>query len=203
MLNKATNSSAVIVPPPNTSTNAGATNDIRDIKAPVPVSSGWTWVAWMLGGAVVLALLWWAWNRWRRKKSEPVPEVLIPAHERARKKLEQALKLIDEPKPFCTAVSDALRLYLEERFGLHAPERTTEEFLFELQATPRLTFSQKQSLADFLERCDLVKFAKFEPPQTALRDLYEAALKLISETEPPPLAKPEAPQPAAVPTSVP
>ena len=189
-MNKATNSSAVIVPPPNTSANAAGTNDIRDIKAPVPVTSGWTWVAWALGAAAVVALLWWTWKRWRRKKSEPVPEVVIPAHERARKKLEQALKLIDEPKPFCTAVSDALRMYLEERFGLHAPERTTEEFLFELQSTPRLTFSQKQSLANFLERCDLVKFAKFEPPQTALRDLHEAALKLISETEPPPLSKP-------------
>src|SRR5262249_20149707 len=154
------------VPPPQATTNAWATNDIRDIKAPVAVSSGWAWVAWMLGGAAALALTWWAWKRWRRKRSEPVPEGVIPAHQRARKKLEQALKLTDEPKPFCTAVSDALRIYLEERFGLHAPERTTEEFLFELQATAHLTFSQKQSLADFLERCDLVKFAKFEPPQT-------------------------------------
>jgi Domain of unknown function (DUF4381) len=188
-MNKATNSSAVIVPPPNTSTNVAGTNDIRDIKAPVPVSGGWTWVAWVLGAAAVLALVWWTWKRWRSKKSKPVPAVIIPAHERARKKLEQALKLIDEPKPFCIAVSDALRVYLEERFGLHAPERTTEEFLLELQATAQLSFSQKQALAQFLERCDLVKFAKFEPPQTALRDLYEAALRLISETEPPPIPK--------------
>src|SRR5687767_14812884 len=130
-MNKVTNSSAVIVPPPNTSTNAAGTNDIRDIKAPVPIASGWTWVAWVLGAAAALALVWWVWKRWRKKESTAPPEVAIPAHERARKKLEQALKLIDEPKPFCTAVSDALRVYLEERFGLHAPERTTEEFLFE------------------------------------------------------------------------
>jgi hypothetical protein len=188
-MDKATNSSALIVPPPNTSTNAVGTNDIREIKAPVPVSSGWTWVAWVLGAAAVVAVMWWLWKRWRTKKSEPVPEMVVPAHERARKKLELALRLIDEPKPFCTAVSDALRVYLEERFGLHAPDRTTEEFLFELQSTALLTFSQKQSLADFLERCDLVKFAKFEPPQTALRDLYKAALKLVSETEPPPIPK--------------
>ena len=197
-MNKATNSSALIVPPPNTTTNAAATNDIRDIKAPVPVSSGWTWLAWALGAAALLALVWWTWKRWRRKKSEPAPVVVIPPHERARKRLEQALKLIDDPKPFCTAVSDALRIYLEERFGFHAPERTTEEFLFELQATANLSFSQKQSLADFLERCDLVKFARFEPPQTALRDLYESALRLISETEPPPIQKPADAHPAEV-----
>src|SRR5688572_16471409 len=169
----ATNSSAILVPPPNAATNAAGTNDIRDIKAPVPVSSGWVWVVWALGGAAFLALVWWAWKRWRRKTPATAPQVVIPAHERARKKLEQALKLIDEPKPFCTAVSDALRMYLEECFGFHAPERTTEEFLFELQSSATLSFSQKQSLADFLERCDLVKFAKFEPPQTALRDLFD------------------------------
>src|SRR5262245_22214118 len=99
-MNKATNSAAVVVPPPSVATNAAGTNDIRDIKAPVPISSGWTWVAWALGTAAFLALVWWAWKRWRRKKSEPMPEVVVPAHERARKKLEQALKLIDEPKPF-------------------------------------------------------------------------------------------------------
>jgi hypothetical protein len=190
-MNKATNSSAVIIPPPNASTNLAATNDIRDIRAPVPISNGWTWAAWAIGGAALLALVWWAWRKWSRKKSQPLPEAVVPAHERARKRLEQALKLIDEPKPFCTAVSDTLRAYLEERFGLHAPERTTEEFLFELQGTAHLSPAQKQSLAEFLERCDLVKFAKFEPPQTALRDLYDAALRLVSETEPPPLAKPD------------
>ena len=99
---------------------------------------------------------------------------------------QEALDLLDQPKPFCTLVSDAVRLYLEERFSLRAPERTTEEFLTELQTTQHLTRPQKDSLADFLSRCDLVKFAKFEPPVTALQDIYQAALRLIEETEPKP-----------------
>jgi hypothetical protein len=60
-------------------------------------------------------------------------------------------------------------LYLEERFDFHAPERTTEEFLYELQATELLTRDQKESLAEFLKRCDLVKFAKYEPREPELR----------------------------------
>lgn len=166
------------------------TNDIRSIKAPVPIPSGWAWLAWLLGGAALAALAWAAYKRWRRKREQPVPEVIIPPHERARKRLEEALRWIDDPKLFCTAVSDALRIYLEERFGLHAPERTTEEFLAELQGAAHLSFSQKQSLAVFLEHCDLVKFARAEPTQTALRDLHGAALTLVSETEPPPIPKP-------------
>ena len=175
----------------NLATNtAEMAEDIRGIKPPVEIPSIWSWVVVILVALVVAALVWWAWRKWRNRP-DPASQVrVIPPHEKALAALQEALRLIAEPRPYCQAVSDAVRVYLEERFELHAPERTTEEFLFELQSTPRLTFSQKQSLANFLERCDLVKFAKFEPPQTALRDLHEAALKLISETEPPPLSKP-------------
>ena len=107
----------------------------------------------------------------------------VPPHVRARQKLEAALLLISDPRAFCIAVSDALRVYLEERFQLRAPERTTEEFLRDLQKTPALNETQKQSLAAFLEQCDLVKFARFEPPESALRDLHESALRLVHETQ--------------------
>ena len=95
-----------------------------------------------------------------------------------------ALSLISEPKAFSIAVSGAIRVYLEERFDFHAPERTTEEFLYELQGTNLLTMEQKQSLADFLASCDLIKFAKYEPTETELRGLHAAALRLVNETEP-------------------
>jgi hypothetical protein len=90
--------------------------------------------------------------------------------------------MIDQPKPFCIAISLGLRVYLEERFELRAPERTTEEFLDELQSSPRLALSQKQSLGDFLMRCDLVKFARHEPGEVALRELFDAAMRLVDET---------------------
>ena len=108
----------------------------------------------------------------------------VPAHVRARQKLEEALALIAQPKPFVIAVSDAARTYLEERFHFRAPERTTEEFLRELAGTDLLAGEQKESLGGFLESCDLVKFAKYEPAETELRGLHESALKLVEETEP-------------------
>ena len=96
--------------------------------------------------------------------------------------MQEALDLLYEPRPFCILVSDAVRLYLEEAFSLRAPERTTEEFLDELQSSALLSFSQKQSLADFLMRCDLVKFARDEPTVEHLKELYESALRLVDET---------------------
>jgi hypothetical protein len=191
-MDKATNASAVIIPPnPPTATNA-VTEDIRDIRDPVPIPSGWKWLGWLVGAIALALLAWQAWKRFQLRPTRLIPAPVIPAHERARRKLQEALDLLDQPKPFCTLVSDAVRLYLEERFELRAPERTTEEFLNELQTTQHLTRPQKDSLAEFLSRCDLVKFAKAQPAQTALQDLYNSALRLIEETEPKPEQK-EAP----------
>jgi len=94
------------------------------------------------------------------------------------------LQWIEEPKPFCTLVSDTIRGYLEERFNFRAPERTTEEFLNELRETDLLMPDQKDSLGDFLQQCDLVKFARYEPTVVELRALHESAVRLVSETEP-------------------
>ena len=183
-----TNSSAVIVPAPSSVTNSVATNsfaaaDIRDIKAPVEIPSGWFWL-WCLLGALGIALAsYFAWRYWRKQRPGPkTEELIIPPHVRARRKLEQALSLIYEPRPFCISVSDTLRAYLEEAFSLRAPERTTEEFLDELQSSALLSFSQKQLLGDFLIRCDLVKFAREEPTVDQLKELHTSALRLIDET---------------------
>src|ERR1051326_1385552 len=158
-----TNSSAVIIPAPAPATNSAATNssaaaDIRGIKAPVEIPSGWLWL-WCLFGAFALALAsYFAWRYWRKHGARPqAAAVIVPPHERARRKLREALKLIYEPRPFCVAVSDTLRSYLEEAFSLRAPERTTEEFLDELKSSALLSFSQKQMLGDFLLRCALAK----------------------------------------------
>jgi hypothetical protein len=165
-----------------------STNDLRDIKPPVDIPSGWAWLWWTLGLLAVAALLFLAWRYWQKKREEPAkPEIVIPPHERARQRLQAALKLIHQPRPFCIEVSDAIRVYLEERFELHAPERTTEEFLLELQSSTLLTQDQKQTLGDFLGRCDLVKFARDEPEHYELEALHGVALRLVSETEPPPL----------------
>jgi hypothetical protein len=152
----------------------------------VDIPNPWLWVWWTLGILLVCAALFF-WRRWLKKKIEATPARVVPPHERARQKLQQALGMIYEPLPFTILVSDTIRVYLEERFNFRAPERTTEEFLYELQNTELLTPDQKQSLGEFLSRCDLVKFARYEPTETELRDLYDSAVRLVDETEPPAL----------------
>jgi len=158
--------------------------DIRDIKPPVEIPNGWEWLWWALAAlaTITAAILIWRWLK--NRKSNLVLPPPIPAHLRAKQKLAEALALITQPKPFVIAVSDTARAYLEERFDFRAPERTTEEFLHELQGTDLLLPDQKESVGQFLESCDLVKFAKYEPGEQELRLLHGSAVKLVEETEP-------------------
>ncbi len=171
---------------------APVANDIRDIKPPIEILNGWTWLWWMMAALVGLAILFalWKWLQ-KRQANKPAPPP-IPAHVRAKQKLQEALVLISQPKPFVIAVSDAARTYLEERFQFRAPERTTEEFLRELAGTDLLAGEQKESLGGFLASCDLVKFAKYEPTETELRGLHDSAVKLVEETEPRPVSSSDA-----------
>jgi hypothetical protein len=181
------NTNALII----TNSGSGAvptTNDIRGLKPPIDIPNGWLWL-WIALILVVLAVaLFFAIKLLRQKAAQIVLPPPIPPHMRARQRLREALALISQPRPFCIAVSDTIRLYLEERFQFHAPERTTEEFLHELQATDLLLPDQKQSLGDFLSVCDMVKFARYEPGPPELQALYDSAMRLIDETEPQPLA---------------
>jgi hypothetical protein len=189
--------SGILIPPPAPPQTVAGTNDIRPIKPPVELPNPWIWVFWTAGILVACALVATVVLVWLAKQKRRGIAPPVPPHVRARQKLDAALLLIHDPRAFCIAVSDALRVYLEERFQLRAPERTTEEFLRDLQKTSALTAQQKASLTAFLEQCDLVKFARFEPPESMLRELHESALRLVHETQYDVVATP--PPPAGMP----
>jgi hypothetical protein len=160
-----------------------AANDIRGIKAPMPIPNTWLWMGGLLGALLLALLAWWLWRKRHRQKPAPKLPPVVPPHERARARLREALDLLNQPRPFCILVSDTIRVYLEERFNLRAPERTTEEFLEELQASALLNYEQKRTLGEFLMRCDLVKFARYEPGRPELEGIYEVAMRLVEETQ--------------------
>jgi hypothetical protein len=174
---------ALVIPPPDTGTNAVVGEELRDVKPPVPIVNLWNYAI----AAVLLALfaalvVGWMLRRRRRRKQAPPTVVAVPPHRLALDQLRAALDLLHDPKAFTIRVADTLRRYLEERFQLNAPDRTSEEFLEEVQSSSLLTQSQKEILADFLTRCDLVKFAQAQPPETELRGLWDTAMSLVSDT---------------------
>lgn len=167
---------------PAQNTNAVIEMDIREVKPPLPITGNWLWYGALIAAALLAALAAFLWLKSRRR-AQKQPEIQIPPHVIARDRLRAALALIGQPEHFCVEVSQIIRVYLEQQFKLHAPERTTEEFLAELQDSSLLGLDQKRTLADFLMRCDLVKFARYEPGEPELRSLYDAAVRLVEETQ--------------------
>jgi hypothetical protein len=170
----------------NLTASVAEATDIRDIRPLVEIPNPWIWLWIVLGLVVLAALAFWVWTILRKRRAEAPPAPPVPAHILARQRLEEALGLIHQPKPFIITVSDTLRWYLEQAFQLRAPEQTTEEFLVELRQSVLLNDRQKTSLGDFLQSCDLVKFAKYEPRESELRELHEDAVEIVAETEPQP-----------------
>lgn len=193
-----TNSALIIPAQPPAASNAAPPAFHDAIKPLIDIPNGWLWFFWITGIIVLAVAAWLLWRYWRKKAATIHLAPPVPPHVHARRMLEHALSLISEPKPFSTAVSGAIRVYLEQRFEFHAPDRTTEEFLYELQASNLLTVEQKLSLAEFLASCDLIKFARYEPTEMELRALHASALRLVNETEPR-LAAPANPPATATP----
>jgi hypothetical protein len=186
---------ALILPAPSSNAPAGGTvgtvgtagtntPDIHGIKGPVEIPSSYAWLLWVLAGIAAAVAAWFLWRKFRQRKLAPKPVAIIPPHRKAKDRLRNAEELLSDPYAFCSLVSQVIREYLEDRFDLHAPERTTEEFLSEMRSSSALHPAHKGLLEDFLERCDLVKFARFEPSQSELKALLDAALRFIDETAP-------------------
>lgn len=151
--------------------------DIRDIKGLVPVPLAWGWIALaVLVLALLLILFWW----WRRRKPAVTGETLVQ-----RTPAELALAALATLKAqnlpvevFYTRVSDIIRQFIEGQFGLHAPERTTEEFL----AEARLPVESMALLGAFLQEADLVKFARLQPGPEDVARAFGAAEKFVKGT---------------------
>ena len=164
-----------------------AADEIRRELPPLEdIPGSWDWLWWLLLVVVVAAVVYQLVKRWlNRKREEPTIVVpAVPAHIRALAKLKEAFTLIDRPEPFCVAVSNAVRNFLEEQMGLRAPERTTEEFLNEMATHNELRYAHQELLRGFLTHCDLVKFARHQPKREELVELYEAAIQFVEEMRP-------------------
>ncbi|HCO94391.1 MAG TPA: hypothetical protein DIU00_10650 [Phycisphaerales bacterium] len=158
--------------------------DIEDVlEMPKSASFAWVWALGVVAVAVTAGL----WLYLRRKRVKELVRIFKPAHELAYERLRALVKedLVGagKIKEFYERISDILRHYIEHRFSLRAPERTTEEFLAELANTEVLPVSQKQRLGEFLQHCDLVKFAKHNPTTQQIQETFDLVKDFIEKTK--------------------
>jgi hypothetical protein len=162
---------------------------VMDIAGPVPLPPPDPTVPLIIGIAAFLALgggtALFLYLKYFRKRREQISTV--PAHELAYGRLaalvEQDLIGKGEVKLFHFVISDILRRYIEDRFRLHAPEQTTEEFLADLKDRDLFDGNQKTLLKEFLSHCDLVKFAEHAPQAAEIQRTFDTCRDFIQATE--------------------
>ena len=157
--------------------------DIRDIKGLVPLPHNWWWLCLLLGLAAILAAAYWLWKRRQPANATNTPPPPTP-YELAIRALQQLREENPPVEEFYTRLSDIVRRYLEGRFHLRAPERTTEEFLYEVSQDNTLAQEHKDLLGAFLQESDLVKFARHHPEQSDMQRALEAGEKFVRDTQP-------------------
>jgi hypothetical protein len=159
--------------------------DIEDvINVPKKASFWWVWLLIMI---VLMSAGTGLWFYLRRKRVKELVRLFKPAHELAYERLRALVKedlvAAGRIKEFYERISNILRHYIEHRFSLKAPERTTEEFLVELAHTDVLAASDKEHLGEFLEHCDLVKFAKHHPTSEQIQKTFDLVKDFIEKTK--------------------
>ena len=150
---------------------------IHDIVGPV-----WffPWPAWVvvcvvLGAVLVLAGLVMGVRSLLNRKKPPTPkERALAALERLRSAIAGA-----DPYAFGITVSDAIRNYIHEQHGLQATTQTSLEFLESIASDPVFTDNEKAGLAAFLEKTDLLKYARAEAGESEMIGLLETAGRLV------------------------
>ncbi|MHC4139245.1 MAG: hypothetical protein ACYSR1_05235 [Planctomycetota bacterium] len=164
-------------------------SDVRGIKPPVSLDKRYFKLYIIIAivfGVLILAaiVLRYTYHR-KQRETESIPEPL-PAHQIAYNDLEslRAMDLISKGqiKEYYYRLSNIVRHYIENRFKLMAPERTTEEFLVEMTVTGKLTGAHKELVGNFLEHCDMVKFAAYGPDSREIENSFNSAKKLVDET---------------------
>ena len=166
----------------STGTTTADAGDIHDIRGVIPIPYPLLWLMYIVGGAALAAALYYGWKWLHRTVIRPK----LP-HELALERLEAARALMNEGqvREYAFAVSEAVRLYIEQRFGEKARRRTTEEFISDLLKQTGTPLAEHRALLeDFLMHCDLPKFARWQLSTDEMESMHDSARAFITNTRP-------------------
>jgi hypothetical protein len=155
-----------------------AAQNFHEIAPPVDYSFLPTWAIFLASfvGLSLLGLLVWLIKR----KGKPALPPKLP-REIALEELERIGSEIERINPylFSIRVSDILRRYVTNQYALPVTRQTSVEFLTALAKASPFSANEKSLLEDFLSRCDLIKFARYEATSADSRLLLEEATRFV------------------------
>jgi hypothetical protein len=161
------------------------TADIRSIKMNVSLS-GWQLFFVFLAMAFLGAGLAIGWNYFfgkKQPKPATAPGEKYDFRKEALAKLARTKEWIKkgELKAFYYAAYEVVRFFLSERLQATFEELTTREIANKIRENKLLKEAEIKSLLDFMEECDVVKFAEYKPEEQEAAAAYNKAEAIIRE----------------------
>lgn len=157
-----------------------APDELEDIRPPV-VGSPSLWLVVILATLLLLAVV--AYFLW----PSPKPKTVTPPlpREVAKRRLAGVKSRIftDSGYDFSIEVSDILRNFIEQQFGIRAVRQTTIEFLSEASRNPHFDLAQQERLRQFLVVCDAIKFARVGVGPADSEVLFGQASAFVEEAK--------------------
>jgi hypothetical protein len=157
-----------------------APEEMEDIRPPITASASLTVVA-ILACLLLIALA--AYFIW----PNPKPRIVLPLlpKESARNRLKALRPEIREQGGYdiIIKISDVLRSFIEQHFGIKAVRQTTIEFLTEASRSSHFDLAQQQRLRHFLLTCDSIKFAHANAGAPEIETLFEQAAAFVEEAK--------------------
>jgi hypothetical protein len=153
-------------------------DEFHDIAPPIDYSLIPPWLVFVIAFVVLSLLGLIVWYFVQRRKPELPPK---PPREIALAELEQIRPQIEKMSPyqFSIRASDILRRYVTQQYGVPATRQTSIEFLSAAANAPSFSSDDKSLLEDFLNRCDLIKFARYEATTSDSELLLEEAIRFV------------------------
>lgn len=144
---------------------------------------------WVLAGLAIAlagaaAAYWFLRARPLRETGPPPRAPWEVAYDRLRMLDAAALPAAGKFGRYYVELSYVIRRYVEDRYQLHAPERTTPEFLAEATTSGLLTTEQQDQLAALLKLCDRVKFARYGSSVEEAEQSMAEILQFIDDSIP-------------------
>ena len=167
-----------------------ATFVIHDIKGqmgyPLTFREVLPWAVAVWLSAVLVILLINLVKLRRRKANWDLQHSDDPPHIVALRRLDRfrgnAYWAPDRQKAFYSGITDALKDYIEERFGVDAPEMTTSELFSALKKEKDITPELYSELLELFERADFVKFAKLIADDGQNASALPVAVRFVTST---------------------
>ena len=166
-----------------------ATYQLHDIKGqmryPLTAKEIFPWLLafWGVAGLVILAV---CLMLVRKRRADGQSVARDPAYIVALRELDKwrgdKFWAADKQKAYYSGITDALKTYIEDRFGVDAPEMTTAELFTALKGAEDLPAELREELRGVFECADFVKFAKHVASDEENARALPTAVRFVTST---------------------